>query len=257
MKLPSRYYRMYPINRPAGYQHEDLALDPTRTAFVLVDVYGKGYDEDGDVGNQPDYGATQVRDNRETVVDRIKPALDATRRAGIEIVYVTNYLSPGLTEKSTWRELMIRMRGVDVLEAWKQPSDLPGILRCRIAPNSSDHLVRKQMFSGFFETHLYSLLRSLDIRDLVLVGFDSRVCLRTTAIDAMYRNYRVITLRDCIGTYEYEETHEGRWASFIALRELETFCGYTSTANDWMIACAKSQRVRNAFWLQWHALRGH
>jgi nicotinamidase-related amidase len=72
-----------------------------------------------------------------------------------------------------------------------------------------------------------------------MVGFDSRICLRTTAIDAMYRNYRVVVLRDRISTYEYQETREAGWAAFISLRELETVCGYTATAVDWQAACGR------------------
>src|SRR6267378_3573530 len=65
------------------------------------------------------------------------------------------------------------------------------------------YVIKKQLYSGFFETHLDSLLRSLNARNLVTVGFDSRICLGTTVVDAMYRNYRVIALRDSTATTEY------------------------------------------------------
>jgi nicotinamidase-related amidase len=138
-----------------------------------------------------------VAANRGIVVGKIKPAKLAAKAVGVPVVYVTNYLSPGLTEGSVWRNLTLRMPGVDVLRAWREPNDSLAFSKV-IAPEPGDHVVRKQFFSGFFETHLDSLLRSLGVKDIVLVGFDARVCLRTTAVDAMFRNYRVITLRDCI-----------------------------------------------------------
>ena len=106
-----------------------------------------------------------------------------------------------------------------------------------IAPHADDYVIRKQLYSGFFETHLDSLLRSLNARNLVTVGFDSRICLGTTVVDAMYRNYRVVVLRDCTATTEYVETQAGGWANWMAIRFIETSVGYTSTSAEWVQAC--------------------
>ena len=106
-----------------------------------------------------------------------------------------------------------------------------------VAPEEGEYLIEKQLYSGFFETQLDSLLRSLDARNLVCVGFDSRICLATTVLDAMYRNYRVIVLRDGIGTMEERETEPERWANFMATRFIETNVGYTATSHDWITAC--------------------
>ena len=76
-----------------------------------------------------------------------------------------------------------------------------------------------------------------------MVGFDSRICLATTAIDAMYRNYRVIVLRDCTATEEYVETQAEGWANWMAIRFLESTVGYTSTAAEWVDACRSLEPV--------------
>ena len=65
------------------------------------------------------------------------------------------------------------------------------------------------------------MLRSLNARNLVTVGFDSRICLGTTVIDAMYRNYRVIVLRDCTATTEYVETQADGSGPYIDVFNLE------------------------------------
>jgi ureidoacrylate peracid hydrolase len=125
---------------------------------------------------------------------------------------------------------------VDVLEAWQEPNDI--LVHSQvIAPQPGDYLIKKQFYSGFFETHLDSLLRSLGVRTLVVVGFDSRICLGTTVTDAMYRSYRVVVLRDCVQTGEYEETRAEGWANFMAIRFIETCVGYTATAQEWIAAC--------------------
>ncbi|HEV8487838.1 MAG TPA: isochorismatase family cysteine hydrolase, partial [Blastocatellia bacterium] len=175
---------------------------------------------------------------RPVVIDYIKPAKAAAKTAGLPIVYLCNYLSPAMTERTEWRNMSIRTMGVDVLDAWREPNDILAHSKV-IAPERGDHLIRKQHYSGFFETHLESLLMDLRARNLVMVGFDSRICLGTTAVDAMYRGYRVIVLRDCTLTYEFAETEEGHWANFMAIREIESMVGYTSSKDEWVAACAQ------------------
>jgi nicotinamidase-related amidase len=132
--------------------------------------------------------------------------------------------------------MSLRTVGIDVLEAWREPNDVLTFSRV-IAPEADDYVIKKQLYSGFFETHLDSLLRSLNARNLVTVGFDSRICLGTTVIDAMYRNYRVIVLRDSTATTEYVETQAEGWANWMAIRFIETCVGYTATAAEWIAAC--------------------
>jgi ureidoacrylate peracid hydrolase len=134
--------------------------------------------------------------------------------------------------------MSIRTVNVDVLEAWREPNDVLKHSKI-IAPGPDDFLIQKQHYSGFFETHLESLLKELGARTLVTVGFDAQICLRGTITDALYRNYRVIVLRDCISTGEFPETEEGRWSNFLAVRFIEANIGYTATAEDFIAACAR------------------
>ena len=240
ISLQGRYYRDYPPGKPLGYTSDALELDQGNTVFLIVDVYGKGFDPDHDLGDAPEFYTKSVIEHRDIVVNHIRPAKDAAKRLGLPIVYLTNYLSPGLNENHEWRNMSLRTVNVDVLYAWEEPHDVLAFSKI-IAPEPGDYLIKKQFYSGFFETHLESLLRSLNARNLVVVGFDSRICLGTTVIDAMYRSYRVVVLRDCIATSEYAETEAGGWANFIALRFIETSVGYTSTAEEWIAACDRAK----------------
>lgn len=236
IRLNSRYYRNYPSDDPLGYAEEELELQLGNTVFLLVDVYGKGFDENRDLGDAPEFYKRSVETNRDIVVNHIKPAKDAAKRLGLPIIYLTNYLSPALNEHHEWRNMSLRTVNVDVLEAWQEPNDIL-VFSDVIAPEEDEYLIKKQFYSGFFETHLHSLLCSLNVRNIVTVGFDSRICLGTTVIDAMYRSYRVIVLRDCTSTSEYIETKEEGWANWLAIRFIETNVGYTSTSADFIRAC--------------------
>jgi isochorismate hydrolase len=123
-------------------------------------------------------------------------------------VYLANYLAPSISENTEFRNLITRTGGTDVLKTWQKPSDMLVFSKI-IAPQEGEHLIKKYMYSDFFETHLDSLLRTLNARNLVVVGFDTRICLGTTVTDAMYRNYRVIVLRDCCGTLVSRDGERG------------------------------------------------
>jgi nicotinamidase-related amidase len=238
LELSGRYYRLYPATNPLGEIEEPLELAVDETVFLLIDVYGLAYELDvAPDPNLPSFYVPGPGDmNAEIVQQRIVPAKAKAKEAGLKVVYVTNYLSPGLTEDSEWRNMSIRTCGVDVLEAWQPPTPILEHAEI-IAPQPGEPVVQKQLYSGFFETHLDSLLRSYRARNLVVVGFDAQICLATTVTEAMYRNYRVVALRDAIRTKEYPETEEGGWANFMAIRFIESNVGYTATTADFMRAC--------------------
>ncbi len=235
--LPGRFYRTYPVDSPLGYAEEPLNLATDRTVFLIVDVYGLGFGDEAPSPAVPPIVQMYIRDIRDVVVNHIVPAKAAAKRLGIPIVYLTNHLSDALAPHSALRQVSLRSDDVDLLEVWKEPSDYLAHSKI-IAPAEGEYLVKKQHYSGFFDTPLDSLLRSLNAHNLVTVGFDSRVCLGNTVTDAMYRNYRVIVVRDATATAEEPETATERWANLLAVRFIETHVGYTCTTDEWLAACA-------------------
>jgi ureidoacrylate peracid hydrolase len=234
--LPSRFWRIVDTPAgPAGYGEEDVVLEAGRTALLLVDVYGAGYD-DGPV--PPELTGIYAPDPEvgRIIREKIPPVKAAARRAGLPTIYLTNALRPGLDDGNVWRNMSLRATGVDVLEEWKPPTPILDFSSV-VAPDDQDVVIEKQLYSGFFETGLDSALRNRDIRTLVVVGFDSRMCLGATVTDAMFRNYRVVVLRDCTRTFEFPETAEGQWANFMAIRYFESQVGHTSTADQFIAAC--------------------
>ena len=236
INLNCRYYRRYPPGEPLGYAEEELSLNLDQTAFLIVDVYGLGFDEDRQHGDVAELYKHFVDEARDIVVHRIKPAKIAAKKAGLPVVYLTNYLAPSTTENNEWRNMSIRTCGVDVLEAWKEPTDVLAFSEV-IAPQEDDYVIEKQHYSGFFETPLESLLKELGARNLVTVGFESMICLHCTVLDALFRNYRVIVLRDSVATSEYVETENDRLVNWLAIRFIESNVGYTSTSREFIEAC--------------------
>jgi len=235
MKLPVRYYKNFPKENPIGYFNEVIDLDPNETALLIIDVYGKGFKEDErDESSLP---SIYIPDEAtESIVTELIPDVKkAAKVKNLKVFYLTNYLSPAMGPGNEWRKMSIRTHGVDVLEAWTIPNEIL-IHSDVIAPDGEDTLIQKQMYSGFFETELESALRNANVKNIIAVGFDANICLKYTLVDALYRNYQVIVLRDCIKTSEFPETIEGGWANFMTVRHIETAIGYTSTSQEFISA---------------------
>jgi nicotinamidase-related amidase len=79
---------------------------------------------------------------------------------------------------------------------------------CQITPDltiaSSEPVVVKKRYSAFFKTDLDDTLHSLKPDVLVLAGINTHACVRTTAIDAYQRDWKVIVASDCVDSYDRE-----------------------------------------------------
>jgi ureidoacrylate peracid hydrolase len=53
----------------------------------------------------------------------------------------------------------------------------------------------------------------------------------------MYRNYRIVLLRDCTAAMEYHDTMADQTITRFIVRHVEAFLGYTSTSADFVRAC--------------------
>ncbi len=224
---------MYPKHAPLGQQNEQLELSTSDTALLIVDVYGKGFEESEIASSSLPSFYESDSQNDHIVSELIPKVKSAALDNNLKVFYLTNYLSNAINESNEWRQMSIRTCGVDVLDSWQEPND---ILRHAnvIAPGTESILIKKQMYSGFFETELESALRNAKVKNLIAVGFDANICLKYTLVDALYRNFRIVVLRDCVRTMEFPETESGNWANFMAIRHIETAIGYTSTSVDFI-----------------------
>jgi nicotinamidase-related amidase len=238
--LPARHYCRYPFENPRGHVETIESLDPEQTVFVLVDVYGCGFDRGDPIPDFPPLFLQRLHPMQaEIVQERIRPALDAARAASLPVVYVENNWKPSRWQRSQFAEVCRRtesghLGGFDELYIGTAYNDYSNV----IAPAPGDMLVQKTMYDGFFETTLDTVLRNLGAKHLVCVGFCADICLLNTVIGAMYRNYRVVVLRDCTLAAEFADTVDGMDMTRMAIRYYEAMVGFTSTSEQFIAACA-------------------
>lgn len=214
----------------------DATLDPRRAAVIVVDM-------------QNDFGTTGGMFHRagldvsgiQAAVAPTARVVKAARQASIPVVYLKmgfrSDLSdlgpdgavnhdrhlffgvgqPGQTPEGAEGRTLIR-------DTWNTEI----VAELRPAPN--DTVVYKHRFSGFFETELDDVLRSLGVRDLVVTGCTTSICVESTVRDAMYRDYRCIVLEDC--TAEPIGAALGRSNHEASLLVIETLFGWVSNSTE-------------------------
>jgi biuret amidohydrolase len=152
-----------------------------RTALLLVDVQ-----------KESQYGIENV----DEAVAATVPLIETCRRLGVRIIY-TRQIS---------RVDAIGLPNNEVLDEQGRPvyyrsdSDAADVID-EVAPQSDDIVIDKHRWSGFYETSLDLMLRSLDIKHLIVGGFVTDGCLMTTVFDAYARDYQVTLVKDiCAAT---------------------------------------------------------
>lgn len=241
LSLTARYSR-------SGKEHfETLTLPSPRTALLLVDVY---YDDQqrGDWGDPADPFVRHF----EWMEHNIGTSLEAARRAGLPVIYAMNsapriglqHSAFGAHFARSWSQdgspqtfdRVFAQGGVDPREYHSGPETALKV-PLRLAPREGEFYIRKHVYSAFFDSRLDTALRNLGIETLVCGGLWANVCMAATALDALYRNYRVIWLRD--GTLAGEKpedvatlTNTARWIAWF-----EETIGYTVTSAEFVAAC--------------------
>lgn len=83
-----------------------------------------------------------------------------------------------------------------------------------LKPAKGDFVVKKISYSGFYNTKLEELLKSLGVQKLFLTGIVTNICVLYTGVDALMRGFEVEVIEDCVAGLN-EEDHK------FAIRQLK------------------------------------
>lgn len=124
----------------------------------------------------------------QAVVPYIRRLVEAARRGGSPVVYVTDAHLEGLDhEFDVW--------GSHAVAGSPEAEMVP-----ELEPGEGDHRLLKRRYSAFYATGLDALLRELSVNTVVLTGVLTNICIQHTAADAYFRGYRVVVPTDCVNS---------------------------------------------------------
>lgn len=203
----------------SAHRHaERIALDPTRSAVVVVDMINEFC--------KP--GGKMVLPGCETLVPPQRAVIRAARNAGAPVIWVHDSHRKGMRrdreflkrtphcEEGGWGTAII-----DELEA-----------------RADEIHVAKHRYSSFFQTDLDVTLKDMMIDQLVVFGVVTNICVRSTVHDAFFNGYEVVVPRDCCaatGPREQEST----------LYDIATHFGIVSDSASVVAALSRGGIIEN------------
>jgi nicotinamidase-related amidase len=136
-----------------------------------------------------------------SIIPNLKKLIGASHRHNVPVIYSNDAHYPQDAEVvQKWgRHAMKGTKGAEVIPELK--------------PSKEDYIVEKRAYSGFYETGLDPLLRSLydgeGVKTVILGGMHTHMCVRHTAADAFFRGYKIIIAKDGVEAFTQEDHEQG------------------------------------------------
>ena len=178
----------------------DFTFEPANLALVIIDmqrdfVYPGGFG--AALGNDTSLLLKAVHPTR--------TVLDAARKAGLPVIHTREGHRPDLSDlwptKKARGNLKTTIGDVGpmgrILVRGEQGHDIIDELK----PISGEPVVDKPGKGAFYATDLGEILRNRDIRQLIVCGVTTEVCVTTTVREANDRGYDCLVLEDCVASY--------------------------------------------------------
>ncbi len=221
---------------------EPIAIDPARSAIIVVDMEN----DFAAKGGMFDRAGLDISGAQKAIGPTAK-VLAAARQAGLKIIYLKMGYRPDLSDlggtDSVNRTRHLRFGVGQKIQA---PNGRESRVLIRdtwdtdivpeLKPQSTDTVIYKTRFSGFYKTDLDATLKKFGIKYLIVTGVTTSICVESTVRDAMFRDYLCVLLRDCmsepIGHDLPRTNHEA------SLLNAEVLFGWVSSSEQFIKALA-------------------
>jgi ureidoacrylate peracid hydrolase len=175
---------------------ESFQLVSSNTALLVVDVQNDFCHNQGVFSK---YKSVTL-DHIEQAISNLSTLIEKCREFKLPIIYIRTIHSDW-TNSPSWLK---RMEGAT--EKMRIcPPDSWGSNFFNVAPKEGDCIVTKHRYSAFIGTDLDLILRSRGIKNILVTGVATNVCVESTARDGYHRDYNVILIEDCCGAYDNAE----------------------------------------------------
>lgn len=128
----------------------------------------------------------------DALLDRLACAVDAARRATVPVIFVRVAFRPGYPEVSRSNATFSRVRKA---YDFTEPNPATGI-HSAVQPRADEMVVTKRRVSAFSGSDLEVVLRSLEVRTLVLAGVRTSGVVLSTVRQAADLDYELVVLAD-------------------------------------------------------------
>ncbi|MEO0092626.1 MAG: isochorismatase family cysteine hydrolase [candidate division WOR-3 bacterium] len=173
-----------------SYQHKTLILNPKRAGLLVVDMQN-------DFLNPKSLAYTE---NAKYIIPNIKKLIETARKNNIPVMYTAHCHQDPKIDGGMTAEWWPEIRNKQTLVAGSKGAE---IIK-ELSPLPDEKIVYKHRYSAFYNTDLEIYLRGLDIRDLIVTGIMTGICVESTVRDAFFRDFRVFVVADATAAGEQE-----------------------------------------------------
>ena len=178
----------------------EFAFEPRSCALVIIDMQ-RDFVDAGGFGEALGNDVSLLR----KAIAPTKRVLDAARTRGLLVIHTREGHRPDLADLPQAKRLRGRLKtGIGdagpmgrILVRGEHGHDIIDELK----PAPGEPVVDKPGKGAFYATDLGSMLQNRGIRQLVVCGVTTEVCVNTTVREANDRGYDCLVLEDCVGSY--------------------------------------------------------
>jgi ureidoacrylate peracid hydrolase len=174
----------------------DFPVDPRKCALLVVDLQNDFLHPNGIF---PRNGVKPA--GAGGLVTALVPVIEACRRSQVPVIYARMLIRRAPNGMPVGAGLLPWYRHFLLNEGLT-----PGSWGARVVDElpAPDCDVDKTRHSAFYHTDLEDILRGLGVEILMLSGYQSHVCVESSARDAFSRDFKVLMLSDCMAAADPE-----------------------------------------------------
>lgn len=192
-----------------------MKLNPRETILLVIDVQADFCSPQG-LSAQRGEGMQQIT----AMLPRLVAFVGTLKTKGVSIVYTQMVTKETPPANYAFARSEKGFQDIALVGT-------PGAAFYTVTPEQDDTVIVKERFDAFAETTLASVLAERNIRNVLIAGVRSDICVDATAQRAFAEGYNVFILEDLVATSD-ERTNQQK----VILETFGTYAGFVMSSQE-------------------------